>query len=75
MPVTVYTKPDCVQCEYTKKLLDRKMVPYNEINVAEHPVFAEQLRDKGIQTMPYVVTDNDEWTGFKLEKLRGLHPS
>ena len=72
--ITVYTKPDCVQCEYTKKKLDAKRLPYTEIDVTQHPVFAEQLREKGIHQLPYVVAGDDTWTGFKIDKLRGLDP-
>lgn len=72
MSVTVYTKPDCVQCKYTKVFLDRNMVSYNEIDVEQNPTSAEQLRLKGIRALPYVVTDHEAWQGFKLDKLRGL---
>jgi glutaredoxin-like protein NrdH len=72
--ITVYTKPDCVQCEYTKKWLARRSLPFNEIDVVEHPVFAEQLREQGISQMPYVVAGDQKWSGFKLDRIRGLDP-
>jgi glutaredoxin-like protein NrdH len=72
MNVQVYTKPNCVQCEYTKKELDKLHIPHTDLDVVQHPVFAEQLRDQGIMQMPYVVAGDQTWTGFKIDRLRGL---
>lgn len=70
--ITLYTKPDCVQCEYTKKFLDQKGLPYTEIDIDADRAMAAQLRATNQLQLPYVVTGEDCWSGFKLEKLRGL---
>jgi glutaredoxin-like protein NrdH len=80
MSVTVYTKPDCVQCKYTKVHLERNMVPYNEIDVSKDDKARKYLQDFGITQLPVVVIERDHhevdrWVGFKLEKLRGLRQS
>lgn len=31
--VYVYTKPDCIQCEMVKKHLNKKNIPFIEINI------------------------------------------
>lgn len=74
-PVIVYSKPDCVQCHYTKVQLERNHVPYNEIDASPGTDAAKMLQDKGFQSLPVVVTEHETWQGFKLDKLRGLHQS
>jgi glutaredoxin-like protein NrdH len=70
--VQVYTKPECVQCEYTKKKLDEFGIPHVDLDVVEHPIFAEQLQEQGITRMPYVVAGDQTWTGFQYDKIRNL---
>lgn len=70
--VQVYCKPDCVQCEYTKKMLDRNNIPHVDLDIVQHPIFAEQLRERGIYQMPYVVAGNQTWNGFQYDKIKGL---
>lgn len=76
MNVTVYSKPDCVQCTYTKRELDRNSVPYIEIDVTQDAEARKLLQDRGIAQLPAVCVDHDTayewWSGFKLDKIRGL---
>jgi glutaredoxin-like protein NrdH len=79
MTVTVYSKPDCVQCNYTKVHLDRNKVHYNVIDVTQDGEALKMLQDKGLipGTMPVVKVDHGKqiewWQGFKIEKIRGLN--
>jgi glutaredoxin-like protein NrdH len=73
--VQVYCKPDCVQCEYTKKKLDEYHIPHTDLDVVQHPIFAEQLQEQGVFQLPYVVAGAQSWTGFQYDKLRGLNPA
>lgn len=73
----LYTKPNCVQCTWTKKLLDDPKigpVPYTEVNVTD-PANKEhdrRLRDLGVMSLPYIETPSgDSWFGFREEKIRG----
>jgi glutaredoxin-like protein NrdH len=70
--VQVYCKPGCVQCEYTKKKLDEFQIPHVDLDIVEHPIFAEQLAERGVQRLPYVVAGDQTWTGFQYDKLKGL---
>lgn len=76
MTVTVYTKPDCVQCEYTKKELDKKGLSYNVIDVTKNAGARKALQDMGLSTLPVVTVEQgdrkDSWSGFHIEKLRGI---
>lgn len=74
--VTVYSKPDCVQCRFTKRELESKSLNYNEIDVTLDDEARVLLQDLGIQQLPAVrVESGDEvewWSGFRIEKLRAL---
>lgn len=68
--ITVYTKPNCVQCTATKRWLSRRQVPYEEIAVDESPAILEEARQAGIGQAPIVrLSDQNEqtlamWGGF-----------
>lgn len=75
--VTVYSKPNCRQCEFTKKYLNEMGTPYNEIDVTQDKEALEQLQHHGYLGVPVVAINSlaDSWGGFRpdeLEKLRGV---
>ena len=72
MQITVYTKSDCIQCEYTKKELDRMSLEYTAVDVAENDDARMFLQDKGITALPFVIADEQCWAGFKPTKIRAL---
>jgi glutaredoxin-like protein NrdH len=71
MAVTVYTNPNCVQCEQTKKFLDKEGIEYTVENLQSDDNY-EKLVDfvnRGFKSAPIVVTDTETWSGFKPDKL------
>jgi glutaredoxin-like protein NrdH len=75
MTVTVYSKPDCVQCKYTIKHLEKltsKGVRYKVIDVTQDAEARKVVEATGNTTLPYVVTEHGSWHGFKIDSLRGL---
>jgi glutaredoxin-like protein NrdH len=72
MNIEVWTKPDCVQCKYTKQLLDEKGLPYTEIDASPGTAAYGELQAKGVTAYPYVVAGNQSWAGYHRDKLRGL---
>ena len=71
MTITVYTKPECPQCAWTKRKLVQRHLTFTEIDVTQDADAAARLHSLGIKQLPYVVTDSDQWTGFRLEKIMG----
>ena len=63
--ITVYSKPDCMQCAFSKKYLNDKGVEFKEINVFEDDKALAMLRDKGFSQMPVVSIDGEFHTGFQ----------
>lgn len=70
--VTVYTLPNCVQCESTKKLLTRQGVEFQEIDLSEDADAVETVKQMGYVSAPVVVAGNRHWSGFRLENLKSL---
>lgn len=69
---TVYTKPNCVQCDMTKRLMDKIGVEYNTVDISDNPAELDRLIDMGYRAAPVVVTDNDSWAGFNPDKITAL---
>ena len=68
--ITVYGKPDCVQCSATQKYLDRASIPYTKIDVTEDAgAYLYVTQDLGYQQVPVVHTGSEHWSGFNPVKL------
>ena len=72
MSVTVYTLPACVQCDSTKRLLKRSGIPYEEIDLSADPEAMDLVKKLGYTAAPIVVSGDDHWSGFRMDKLNGL---
>lgn len=72
MDVTVYSKPLCVQCDATKRALDKARIPYTLIDVTEDAAALERITTLGYRQAPVVVAGDDHWSGFRPEKLKTL---
>ncbi len=69
---TVYTKPSCVQCDMTKKMLDKNGIEYNTVDITQDPAAYEMIVGMGFMAAPVVITDNDAWAGFNPEKINAI---
>jgi glutaredoxin 3 len=64
--VTIYTTEPCGFCRTAKALLDKRGVPYSEINLAKDPTGrAELVRMTGMMTFPQVVIDERPIGGYQ----------
>ena len=63
--ITVYSKPNCMACNFSKKYLEDKGVEFKEINVFEDKEALAMLRDKGYSQMPVVDVNGEIHTGFQ----------
>lgn len=70
--ITVYTKPDCVQCDRTKALLDRRQIRYTTVDITQDPTALDYIKNTlGYQSAPVVVAwpenlpDPVDWYGFR----------
>lgn len=72
MEITVYSKPNCMQCNFTKKYLKERNIAFKEIDVTQDEDALNKIKYMGYQAVPVVITDNDHWYGFRPEKLAEL---
>lgn len=70
---TVYTKPQCVQCDMTKRLMDKIGVTYDTVDIVDNPEEMQKLIEMGYRAAPVVMTsDGESWAGFQPEKINQL---
>lgn len=71
--VTIYSKPNCVQCDMTKKAMTKHGIEYREVDVTEDDDALAYVKGLGYMTAPVVVTsDGDHWGGFNPDKIAEL---
>lgn len=73
--LTVYSKPNCIQCEMTKIWLDQNKIQFESVDVFEHPEALEEIRSLGFKSMPVVTLDknfDNAWVGYNLDRLLEL---
>jgi glutaredoxin 3 len=62
----MYTTEPCGYCRVAKALLQKRNVPYAEVNLAKDPEGrAELVRATGMMTFPQVVIDGEAIGGYQ----------
>lgn len=76
--ITVYSKPNCMQCNFTKMWLTQNKIPFETVDTEANPEALELLIHYGWQTLPVVSIDDElsdeskTWAGFQIDKLEAL---
>lgn len=70
--ITIYSKPDCVQCNATYQALERKSIPYQIIDLTQDHEALQFVRELGYQQVPVVVADQEHWSGFRPDMISRL---
>lgn len=73
--ITVYSKPNCVQCEMTKEFLKQNNVDFKEVNVFEEEEALELIQLHGFKRLPVVTRNNSfnfAFSGFQIDLLDEL---
>jgi glutaredoxin-like protein NrdH len=72
MPVTVYSKPNCPQCELTKRDMDILGIEYESVDITQHQEQLQRLTALGYRSAPVVETDHGIWSGYDQDKIKSL---
>ena len=72
MKITLWTKPNCAQCEMTKKQLDKRGITYTTRRLDRSPKAVERFLELGLMAAPIVETDTKRWSGFRIDKINSL---
>lgn len=71
--VTVYSKPNCMQCNFTKKWLDDNKIEFKEVNVMDEPQTLMVIKSWGFQSLPVVEIEGQEpFFGFQPDRLESV---
>lgn len=70
--VTLYSKPDCVQCTMTSRVLDQRGIDYNVIDMTKDPAALEHVMSLGYRQAPVVVVGDQHWSGFRADLIAAL---
>ena len=76
--LTVYSKPRCMQCEFTKMWLTKNNIEFETVDIEANSGAFELLKHYGWKTLPVVVIDDEigdsskSWAGFQVDKLERL---
>lgn len=70
--VTVYSKPNCVQCDATYRAFDSKGVEYQTVDLSQEPEALDFVRDLGYLQAPVVVAGEQHWSGFRPDQINEL---
>lgn len=73
--IVVYSKPACVQCDWTYKSLDKEGLPYTVIDISEDNEALQLVRGLGYLQAPVVVVGDEHWSGFSPDKIKALAAS
>lgn len=72
MSITVYSKPNCVQCTATYRALDKAGIDYSTVDISLDAEALEQVKSMGYAQAPVVIAGEDHWSGFRPDKIKAL---
>lgn len=73
MSVTVYSQPNCVQCNATYKALDQQGISYEKVDLSKDEAARKMvMEDLGYRQVPVVVAGERHWAGFRPEMIRTI---
>lgn len=72
MKITVYTTPNCVQCNSTKRYLDKNHIPYETVDLSQDADAMAMVKELGYSVAPVVIAGEKHWSGFRLDRIKNL---
>lgn len=71
--IVIYSKPNCMQCNFTKKYLDDKGVNYKIKDIFESEEALAEVQQLGFSSVPVILADGEEaFNGFRPDLLDQL---
>lgn len=78
LPVTVYSKPNCVQCSATYRFLESHGIPFQVVDLEEDQAAMDMVVGLGYAAAPVVIVPEGypsagwHWSGFRPDLLGSL---
>ena len=70
--ITVYSKPQCPQCDATKRWLTKNGTSYIELDITDDPDARDYVMALGYLSAPVVVAGGEHWSVFRPDRLDKL---
>lgn len=70
--IKIYTLPNCVQCDTTKRYLDNKGIPYESVDMSINTDAYNEAVSLGYKSAPVVFSEDTHWSGFRIDLLNKL---
>lgn len=72
-PVIVYSKKNCMYCQFTKKFLEEKQIAFQEKDIEQDEQALKEVEELGFSSLPVVVGAGvSPFHGFRPDKLGQL---
>ncbi|MGC9449430.1 glutaredoxin-like protein NrdH [Cereibacter sphaeroides] len=72
MTITIYSKPDCVQCTATTRALSAKGLAFDVIDLTLDSEAMARVQAMGYRQVPVVVAGEAHWAGFRPDMIGRL---
>jgi glutaredoxin-like protein NrdH len=72
MAITVYTKSACVQCQATRRSLDKAGLAYATVDLDADAEALAQVVALGYRQAPVVMAGGDHWSGYRPDRIAAL---
>ncbi|MEX3507168.1 MULTISPECIES: glutaredoxin-like protein NrdH [unclassified Corynebacterium] len=72
MSIKLYTKPACMQCNATKKALDRAGLDYEAVDISLDDEARDYVMALGYVSAPVVEANGEHWSGFRPDRIKEL---
>ncbi|MDO5728447.1 MAG: glutaredoxin-like protein NrdH [Actinomycetaceae bacterium] len=70
MTITVYSKPMCVQCDATKRALDKQGLSYEIIDMSVDAEALDYVKSLGYVQAPVVMVGDQHWSGYRPDLIK-----
>ena len=72
MAITIYSKPNCVQCTATYRAMDKAGLSYSTVDISTDAEALARVKSLGYAQAPVVMAGADHWSGFRPDKIKTL---
>lgn len=71
--VIVYTKKNCMPCNFTKNFLNDNNIDFQELNTTDHPDYIDDVKSMGFTSVPVILIKGEPaFNGFQPDRLATL---
>lgn len=70
MSITVFSKPNCVQCDATYRALKKHGLAFETVDITTDEEALATVKMLGFEQAPVVFAGADSWSGFRPDRIK-----